>query len=428
MFLEGRPDAPLDRPQLDGVSIRNTPGGGVFVKYAQGIRITNFRAEAVQQQRSLITNAVVELYHCDDGELSDCTIQDYGWKGYSLGACKRTVATRCTAQGGNPGHAGHYVDDCEDSGYVDASHSGPGYAAKISNARRCYVRGYRASGSAGGVQVQSCHDIEVSSVQISDTAGAALVVSSSTAGPMDGCHIQDAQVSWSAAANVNQVGLMLTANGAKDSTVTGVVVRNLSVSGGYFGVNAHAAAGCNVGLDLQDVHISGATQYGMIVYARDLAVRRAAIEASGGFPAIAIYANEGEAGGTVTLTDLTLSGGTGRDALVQVGDDSGRNAAFANLTLNGARAQGGRGLLKARLTGAPSAPPASVDVENNVVLGLSGPDGIDIGFADGVTASVQARGNRLLEAGGGLGVLRIGPKAAIAQPRLGRNQADVRLS
>ncbi|MGA0600151.1 right-handed parallel beta-helix repeat-containing protein [Caulobacter sp. KR2-114] len=428
IFLEGAPGAPLDQPALDGVTIRNTPGGGVMIKYAQGVRIQGFTAEGVQTQRDALTNAVVELYRVDDGLITDSAIRGYGWKGFSLGACKRTVGRNCTAEGGSPGHAAHYVDDCEDTGFEDCSHSGAGYAAKASNARRAWFRGYSAKGSAGGVQIQSCHDVEITGVVIADTAGPGLVVSSSTAGPMDGCHIEAAQVSWSAAPTVNQVGLMLTANGAKDSAVTGVVVRGLSISGGYFGIDARAAATCDVSLDLQDVRIDGSAQYGMILYARDVAVRGAQIRGPSGFPAIALYGNDGAPGGDVALVDLTLSGGAGRAALIEVGDDSGRAAAFASLTVSGARALGGRSLLKARLTAAAGAAPPTVDLEDNVVFGLATPDGIDVGFADGLTARVQARGNRLLQAGGALGVMRIGPRAAVAAPRLSRNQADVRIS
>lgn len=428
VFIEGAPNAPLDQPSLEGVTVRNTPGGGVMIKYAQGVRIRGFAAEGVQTHRDTLTNAVVELYRVDDGLITDCSIRDYGWKGFSLGACKRTVGRNCTAEGGNPGHAAHYVDGCEDTGFEHCSHTGAGYSAKASNAHRAYFRGYRSTGAAGGVQIQSCHDVEILDVQVSDSAGPALVVSSSTAGPMDGCRIEGAQAAWSAPTTVNQAGLMLTANGAKDSAVTGVVVRGLTIQGGYFGIDARPAAGCNVGLDLQDVRIDGSVQYGMILYARDVAVQRAEIRSAGGFPAIAIYGNDGVPGGTLMLSDLTLDGGAGRDALVEIGDDAGRAAAFASLTFSGARSRSGRGLLKARLTGAPGAGAPTVDVENNIALGLATPDGIDIGFADGLTARVSARGNRLLEAGGGLGILRIGPRTAVARPRLGRNQADVRIS
>jgi len=425
IFLEGQPGSPLDQPQLDGVTIRNTPGGGLMAKYAQGIRIWNFRARDVQNNPAFITSAVIELYRCDDGELRDCDIRNYGWKGYSLGACKRTAGTNCVAQGGNPGHAAHYLDDCEDSGFAGCSHSGAGYAAKASNARRVWFRGYRSTGSAGGLQVQSCHDVEADDIQVTDSVGAAFVVSASTAGPLGGCRLSQARAAWTAPPRPGQIGLVLTANGAQGSQVTGVALSDFEVRNGYSGVYAQPAASCRVDLTAQDVRIVGPAQYGMILFASAVAIRGAEIDGAPGFPALAIYSNAGDPGGAVALSGLTLTGEPGRAALIEIGGDGGRPAAFSALAVQNAVGRGGRVLLAARLTGGPGSAPVQVALKGDVALDLASPVAVDLTFAEGATGSVAAQRNRFATRAGAPGQMRIGPRAAVLSTRFGGNQAQV---
>ncbi len=428
IYLEGKPDGPGAGTQIDGVTVRNTPGGGLMARDAPGIRILNFVADGVQTQTAILTGAVIELYRCDDGEVRDCAIRNYRWKGYSLGACKRTVVIACTAQGGNPGHAAHYIDDCEDCGFTHCDHSGEGYAAKASNALRAYFHGYRSSGSAGGLQVQSCRDFEARDVVVSDSLGPALVVSASTAGPMVGCQITGARASWSKAPGPEQIGLMMTCNGAQNTQLTGVRVQDLQVQGGFFGVHCRPAPGSNVELDLEGVRIEGAVQYGIVAYLRSLTVRGGTIETQGGFPALAILSNAGASGGDIALSDLGLSGGAGHTALVEVGAPSGRSAAFAGLSLVGDTARGGRGLLDAHLSGGSTDSPIRVELMDNSALGLADANGVDVTFADGAKAEVVASGNRFRNATGGLGPLRLGPRSALVSTQFHANQAIVTVS
>ncbi len=428
IYLEGKADGSLAGTQIDGVTVRNTPGGGLMARDAPGLRIRNFIAEGVQTHTAFLTGAVIELYRCDDGEVRDCAIRNYGWKGYSLGACKRTVVIGCTAQGGNPGHAAHYIDGCEDCGYTNCDHSGGGYAAKASNALRAYFHGYRSSGSAGGLQVQSCHDFEARDVVVSDSLGPALVVSASTAGPLVGCQITGARASWSNAPGPEQIGLMMTCNGALNTQLTGVRVQDLQVQGAFFGVHCRPASGSNVELDLEGVRIEGAAQYGIVAYLSALTVRGGTIDTKGGFPALAILDNVGAPGGDIALSDLVLSGGAGHEALVEVGAPTGRNAAFASLSLVGVTARGGRGLLAAHLSGGSADSPIRVELRDNRAVGLAGANGVDVTFADGAKAEVVASGNRLRSAAGGLGPLRVGPRSALVGTQLQGNRAIVTVS
>ncbi|MBS0408719.1 MAG: hypothetical protein JSR86_02305 [Proteobacteria bacterium] len=438
IFLEGRPGSPLDQPQLDGVTIRNTPGGGLMAKYAQGIRIWNFRAQNVQNNPAFITSAVIELYRCDDGELRDCDIRNYGWKGYSLGACKRTVATNCLAEGGNPGHAAHYLDDCEDCGFVNCRHSGGGYAAKASNARRVWFHGYRSSGSAGGLQVQSCHDVEARDIEVVDSIGAAFVVSASTAGPLVGCRLSQARAAWTGPPRTGQIGLMLTANGARDSQVSGVALDDFEVSNGYFGVYAEPSAACRVEIAAANVRIAAPAQYGMILFAAAVALRGGEIEGAPGFPALAVYSNAGDTGGAVTLSGLTLTGLTptgsssmgapGRAALIEIGGDGGRPAAFSDLAIRDVVGRGGRALLVARLTGAgarAASAPVQVALRDDIALDLAAPLAVDLTFVDGATGSVAAQRNRFATRAGAPGQIRLGPRAALVSTRLDGNRAEI---
>lgn len=425
IFLEGAADAPLEQTVIEGVTLRNTAGGGLMAKFAHGIRICGLRAEHVQARAALLSSAVIELYHCDDGELRDCAIFDYHWKGYNIGACRRTVGYNCTAEGGYPGHAAHYIDDCEDSGYVDCSHRQGGYAAKASNALRPFYRRYRSTNSAGGLAFQSCRDFKAEDVAVADCGGAAFVVAASTAGPSVGGEIVGAKASWTGSfgasggvpappAEAGKIGLIVTCFNAPHTSVSGLTVRGLSIERPFFGVHIQPAPGNMVDARFELLRIADAAQYGMIAYVHSLTVDGAsAITGQGAFPAMAIYSNAGVFGGSVVIDGARMSGSAAGGSMVEIGAEAGRSAAFSSLTLGRDAVVGGRSLLNARLSGAPSGSPAKIDLHGNTANDLASPDAAVVTLGPGVQAAVIATDNQFRQSGGQPAVLRLGPRGAI---------------
>jgi hypothetical protein len=243
-----------------------------------------------------------------------------------------------------------------------------------------------------------------------------------------GCHISQARAAWTSAPRPGQIGLVLTANGARGSQVTEVSVSDFQVDNAYSGIYAQPAAACRVSFAADGVRITRPAQYGMILFASAVAVRGGDIEAAAGFPALALFSNDGDSGGAVAISGLTLSGEPGRAALIEIGVDGDRPAAFTALAIQNTVGHGGRALLSARLTGPAGGPPTQVALKGNSALDLAGPVALDLRFAEGVTAQVAALRNRFATRAGVPAQMRIGPRAAILSSRLAGNQAEVTIT
>lgn len=421
--FEGRPDAPLTGVTLQGLVVRNSPSGAVFMRNVRGFEVGELSAQRVQTHTVAITSAVVEVYGCEDGALRDCEIRDYAWKGYAIDAGRRIVATACVAHGGAPGHAAHYMDGSQDCGFVGCRHDGPGYGAKATASTRPYFKGYVAEGSAGGVEFQSCRDFLAEDVTVRDPATAALVVASGPGGPSTGGEIRRAKVAWSdagRAAALQRVGLSLASNGAPAAQILGLKVSGLAIDAPFHGVRGLSQPGAVVDVDIEDLTITAPQQYAMIVFVRSMRLAGLTVRAGQTWrPAVAIYTAPGVAGGDLTLSKLDLTGGKGGGAMVEIGVEAGRSAAFQSIAVTDCTSSGPGGLVAARL-------PISVTqltFTGNTARGVVSGPAADLRLAPDSRAAVAVSANTATDASGRAAEIRITPPAALAAARRGANRA-----
>jgi hypothetical protein len=379
VVAESRPGAPAAGQIITDVAIRNCPSGGLFLRGLRGFAVARLRGRNLQTVRTRITSAAAELYDCEDGTLTDCSIDGYGWKGFALDNCRRVTGRGCTAHGGVAGHAAHYMDGAEDCAFARSRHSGPGYGAKASNSLRPQFRGYTARGSAGAVQFQSCRDFLAEDVQASDTAGPALVVASAANKPSSGGLLRRVSAQWrTPPTDPDRIGLALAGDPVR---IEGLKLESAVFLRPFFGVHGTVQSGAVLDLEIDGLSVTGAAQYALIAFVRSLRADNLTVRASAWCPAIAVYsAPDAASAGEVDLSHVDVAGGSPGHAMIDIGSEAGRSARFRAVRLTDSRSAGPAALLMARVqTG-------HLTLARNRILGVAAGPAARVTLEDGDAA------------------------------------------
>lgn len=333
---------------LRDVTVQNLPSGGMFIKYADDISISNYFADHTQVRSD--TNADVELYHVARVMINGVKIVDHLAKGMDLDYVAQGVFTDIITSGGSAGFGALHSVGGSQQVWANWSHNGStgptgtAYGFKTWNdIGTVFANFSTANGDA--MQIYGSSGVVFANGVVIDPAANAIAMDTYEASSsINRVMVSNLSVYYSVGAQNNTALIAINIRGDKptspgtNQTIDEVVLNNITIDGGWIGVHTVPQGNLidNIAIRGLRVRNLGTSGYPVLVTAKNIDVDDFVAE-SGVHCGMFFGTDSSTRGGTLKVNNATFRPGlsAASQSAVVVGVPSTQEAAFATVIIRG---------------------------------------------------------------------------------------------